>query len=81
MVAILVGLAAAIILWVWLARRADIMAPPGVPSATWRHLVHIAGGDVERARALIEGEKRRNPGISERAACQRAIQSYQRDNR
>lgn len=70
-----------VLVWIWLSKRAASLAPPGVPAAAWRHLLQIAVGDAERARGMIEGEKSRNPGISDAEACVRVIKRYQRDNR
>ncbi len=47
----------------------------------WKRLVLLCHGDEERARRLMEYEKKANPGINEREACQRASERYYRDNR
>ena len=47
----------------------------------WKHLVRLCQGDEERAQRLMQYEKKENTGLSERAACERAIARYYRDNR
>ncbi|NUO78804.1 hypothetical protein HUU05_01905 [candidate division KSB1 bacterium] len=46
----------------------------------WKRLVLLCHGDEERARRLMHYEKRGNPGIDDREACQRASERYHRDN-
>jgi hypothetical protein len=46
-----------------------------------RLLLRLCLGDEAAARRLIALERSRHPGISEGAACRRAIRSYRRDNR
>jgi hypothetical protein len=81
MLTILLVALGAVLVWIWLSRRADSMAPPGVPASGWRHLLQITAGDAVRAKAMIDGEKERSPGISDAEACVRVIRKYQRDNR
>lgn len=40
-------------------------------NSDWKRLVHLCHGDEERARRLMQYEKKANPGISEREACAR----------
>jgi hypothetical protein len=47
----------------------------------WKVLLNICHGDQERAKRLIQHEKRTNPGITDEEACRRAIGRYHRDNR
>ena len=47
----------------------------------WKHLLHLCGGDHERASRLLQHEKKNNPGLSDLEACRRAIEKYYRDNR
>lgn len=46
-----------------------------------RYLLGLCGGSKEQVWRLVMYERRRAPGISRREAVQRAIESYQRDNR
>ncbi len=50
-------------------------------NADWKRLVLLCHGDEERAKRLMQYEKKANPGLSEREACERAIDRYYRDNR
>jgi hypothetical protein len=53
----------------------------GVPKNELRTLKNICRGDADRMYRLVEYEKNRNPGISNKEAVRRAISSYSRDNR
>jgi hypothetical protein len=46
----------------------------------WKHLLHLCGGDHERASRLLQHEKNATPGLSDVEACRRAIGRYYRDN-
>jgi hypothetical protein len=53
----------------------------GIPGHDLKTLRNICRGDVEKMKRLIEHEKERRPGLDNREACRRVIDSYSRDNR
>ena len=53
----------------------------GIPRGDLNRLRSVCRGDVEQMNRLIEYEKDRRPGITNREACLKAIASLTRDNR
>ena len=53
----------------------------GIPKNDLRNLRSICRGNAGQMNRLIEHEKNRHPGISNREACRRVIASFSRDNR
>ena len=52
----------------------------GIPGRDLKALRLVCRGDERRVRRLIEYELERSPGITNREACRRAVQSLRRDN-
>lgn len=65
-----VGLA----LWFFKARG-------GGASSAFDELTQMCRGDAAQAQRLIDGEKRRAPGIDDHEAARRAIRAWRRDLR
>ena len=64
-----------------LVAYARYQRPEARARRAFAELVRMCKGDSAQARRMVDGEKRRAPGLSEELAARRAIRNWRRDLR